>query len=124
MEFEEWLNRKEKPKEKKRYVLKKTRLKPVSSKQRKRLSLYEQAKKDHYRSDKNQACFICGSRDGLSIHHVKGRGQNLCNSFITLCLRGDYLDKKFPELNHNHTGGCHGFVEGNKKWARENGYIK
>lgn len=122
--FEEWLENKNnpKPKEKKRHELKRTRLKPVSSKQRKRLSSYKRAVEDHLSKDSNRYCAICGTNDGLTIHHISGRGSNIDNDLITLCVTSYYLSERMPELNRKQ--GCHGFVHANPKWARENGYLK
>lgn len=101
-------------------------LRPVSKKQSKKLQAYKKARDEHYSSDENKRCAICGRTNGLSIHHESKRGNEIANAdrFITLCLIGSYLDELYPELNHSHTGGCHGFIEANKSWAREKGYLK
>lgn len=100
-------------------------LNPVSKKQKKKNSSYQQATTEHFKDEANQKCFLCGSTEALSIHHRRKRGKHIDDPFyfMTLCMIGDYLDKQYPDMNHSHSGGCHGFVEGNKEWAREKGYI-
>lgn len=102
--------------------LKKTKLNPVSKKQKKRLQEYEKAKEKHYKHDANRVCAICGSSNNLSIHHKSKRGSNIASDLVTLCLIGNYLSNLHPELNPS-SSGCHGFVEANKGWARENGWL-
>jgi hypothetical protein len=100
-------------------------LNPVSKKQKKRNSAYDKAKKEFYQDESNQKCFLCGTREGLSIHHKGKRGSNTANAedFATLCLVGNYMDQMHPELNHTGTGGCHGFIHANPSWARANGLL-
>lgn len=131
-EFDEWLRRKEEKRSKpsnegfsRRTGLKRTRLNPVSKKQKKKLVEYKHAREEHYSKEENQKCHFCGKTENLSIHHMKKRGDHLANqeTFITLCLTGDFMDKRYPELNHSHQGGCHAFIEANKSWARKHGYL-
>lgn len=103
MKFEDWLNRKEKPKEKKIYRLKRSPINPVSKKQKERLSRYNEAKKNHYKS--NNFCDICLTEQNLTIHHISGRGKNIDKNLVTLCM------------------DCHTYVHKNPKWSRENGYL-
>lgn len=117
---EDRLNGVEKPKKERKG------LRPVSKKQSKKLQEYAKAREQHYSKPENKCCEICGRTDGLSVHHVGKRGNEIANAdkFITLCIIGNYLDGLHPELNHSHSGGCHGFIEGNKAWARANGYLE
>jgi hypothetical protein len=95
-----------------------------SIKRSKEEGLYRKASLKHLKE--NPSCEICGRKDNLSIHHKSGRiGELLYDegNLMTLCLIGYILDKKYPNSNHNHTGGCHGWVEANKSIARENGWI-
>ena len=125
----EWLERKEKgsvkPERKaitrsKRFG-KKQSLKPVSEKQKKKNSSYALAKAKHYHNEDNQECFLCHCRDNLSIHHKAKRGNLIddLDTFLTLCLVGNFMDLKYLESNHSHQGGCHSWVEANKSIARE-----
>jgi hypothetical protein len=109
-----------------RKPLRKSKLNPVSKKQKKRNKEYKYAKEQHYSSEENRVCFCCGSPNNLSIHHKEKRGINTSNreSFITLCIMGNYMDERYPESNHSHSGGCHGWVEANKSQARELGLLK
>jgi hypothetical protein len=104
---------------------KRTGLKPVSKKQSVKLRLYKQARDHHYSSEENRCCAICGTTDNLSIHHTGKRGNEIANKekFITLCIIGDCLEQQYPKLNGG-SGGCHGFVEANKEWAREKGDLE
>ncbi len=105
--------------------LKRTPLSPISKKQSKKLREYKKAREEHYKDEENQKCFLCGSTKNLSIHHIKKRGNLISDKsyFISLCLIGDYLNQLYPD--HNQSGsGCHGHIEANKDWARENGYIE
>lgn len=107
-------------------ALKKTRLNPVSKKQKKKNNEYNKAKKVHYADEANRVCLFCGTSNNLSIHHTAKRLNGKLmdeTSFITLCLAGDFMDRKHPDSNHSHTDGCHGWLEANKSWARDNGYI-
>lgn len=125
--LEQWIKRKEERRAWKlspeRGRLKRSALKPVSNKQRKKLSVYSKVKAEHLQD--NSSCELCGCTNNLSIHHVAKRGDNLSNKdkFMTLCLMGDYMDQQYPDSNHSHTGGCHGWVEGNKELARKLGYL-
>jgi hypothetical protein len=96
-------------------------LNPVSKKRKKKNVNYKESVESHYADEKNQTCFLCGCSNNLSIHHKKKRGKVLDDEFyfVTLCLIGDYMDRLHPDSNHSHTGGCHGWVEGNKEQARE-----
>lgn len=96
-------------------------LNPVSKKQKKRNNDYKDAIKEHYEDEANQKCFLCGCSNNLSIHHKKKRGKETSDPFyfVTLCLVGNAMDERYPDSNHSHTGGCHGWVEGNKSIARE-----
>lgn len=126
--FEDYMRRKEERRlngKKKPQGLKKSRLRPVSKKQSKRNQAYAKAREEHYSDDSNKACAICGRTENLSIHHSAKRGSNIADArtFITLCVIGDTLARTHPELNYSSLG-CHGFVEANKGWARENGYLE
>lgn len=107
-------------------ALKKTKLNAVSKKQKKRNQEYKHARELHYSIEANRMCALCSRTDHLSIHHVSKRGANLSDhtKFVTLCLVGSYMDEKYPESNHSHQGGCHAWIEANKTWARENGYLE
>lgn len=100
-----------------------SRLRSVSKKQQKRLKEYNEIQ-----PTEDTHCEICGGKTRLSRHHKSGRGANLSNrdSIIWLCIMGseDFLRRRFPDANHSHSGGCHGFVEANKRWARENGFLE
>ena len=76
----------------------------VSVRHAKELTLYRQAKKEHFAL--NPFCAICGF-GADDIHHMAKRGKNLCNkdTFLSLCRK------------------CHTFVHDNPAWAKENGYI-
>ena len=107
--------------------LKRGKLNPVSKKQKKKNADYTKAKSEHYKNEINQSCALCGTTKNLSVHHAKKRLEgNISNSstFITLCLIGDYMDRTHPTSNHSHSGGCHSWIEANKTWARENGYLE
>jgi len=101
--------------------LKRGKINPVSKKQKKRNSGYKDAMAEHYSEEENQKCAMCGCRNALSIHHKNKRGKETDDAFyfITLCMIGDFMDKRYPDSNHSHSGGCHGWVEGNKDKARE-----
>jgi len=101
--------------------LRRSRLNPVSKKQKKKQSGYKEAREIFYDSEKNQKCFLCGRTDSLSIHHKKKRGNDIDDPlyFVSLCLVGDFMDRKYPDSNHSHSGGCHSWVEANKSIARE-----
>jgi hypothetical protein len=107
--------------------LKRTPLNKVSKKQKKKNGDYAKAKKEFYKEDDNRKCYCCGCDNNLSIHHIKKRSDgNISNkeTFVTLCLTGNYMDAQYPEANHSHSGGCHGFIEGNKSIARELGLLE
>ena len=95
-------------------------LNPVSKKQKKRNNDYKDAMAEHYADEENRRCFLCGSTDNLSIHHKKKRGKETSDSFyfVTLCIIGSYMDKKYPDSNHSHSGGCHGWVHANTSIAK------
>lgn len=129
----EWLKRKEEKQTKtssfgtaKRSGLSRTRINPVSKKQKKRNNDYKEATREHYEAEENRKCFLCGCTNNLSIHHRNKRGKETADPFyfITLCLIGGFMDEKYPESNHSHSGGCHGWTEGNKDKARELELIK
>ncbi len=124
----DWLRSKEEKRPKRIFssLTKRTRLNPVSKKQKKKNSDYAKAKEEHYKNDENRRCFFCGTTRYLSVHHTEKRTDGKISdqkTFLTLCLLGDYLDRQNEDMNHSHSGGCHGFVEGNKQWARDNGYL-
>lgn len=98
-------------------------LNPISKKQQKKLNDYKKARDAHYKEESNRVCLLCGGTNNLSVHHSKKRGESIADTktFFTLCLKGRYLDELYPDANHNHTGGCHGFVEANPSIARELG---
>lgn len=106
-------------------TLKRTPLNKVSKKQKKRNKDYGKAKERHYAKEENRSCYLCGSREALSIHHKAKRGSNTADesTFVTLCLMGDFMDRKYPDSNHSHTGGCHAWIEANKSIAREIGLL-
>lgn len=131
--FEDFLARKERrlngePKPKKiPKPLKKTRLNPVSKKQKKRIKAYAKAREEHYSNADNQVCALCGRDSNLSIHHTKKRGASIsdASTFVSLCIIGDVFRSLHPELNLNAgSGGCHGIVEANKSWARSKGLLE
>lgn len=103
--------------------LKRTRLNPVSKKQSKKLREYKKAREEHYKDEKNQKCFLCGSTKNLSVHHSEGRGINISKekSFVTLCIIGRSMDELYPDSIHSHSGGCHGWAHANASIARELG---
>lgn len=129
--FDDWIKRKAEKKSqtagsrdgKRKGFLRRSKLSPVSKKQKKKLSEYQKSRNEHYSKEENRVCFICGQSNNLSIHHESKRGSNISNqeTFITLCLTGDYLNRLHPTLNQAE--GCHNFVEKNKGWAREKGYL-
>lgn len=96
-------------------------IKSVSKKQQKKNSSYASAKARHYHNEDNQECFLCHRRDHLSIHHKAKRGKFIDDSdtFVTLCLVGNFMDLQYPDSNHSHQGGCHSWVEANKSISRE-----
>ena len=96
-------------------------LSPVSKKQKKKNASYQKEKTEFLSDEKNQQCFLCGSTSSLSIHHRRKRGEYVDDPlyFMTLCMMGDFMDQKYPDSNHSHAGGCHGWVEGNKDMARQ-----
>ena len=126
--FEELMKRKqERLAGKKKEPKKRKRLKPKSKKQRLRDEEYQALHKEYFSLPHNRRCALCGTSEALSIHHTEKRGdnQNKTETWVTLCLLNNQFTKyKFPEANHSHSGGCHGFVEGNKEWARKNGFLK
>ncbi len=103
--------------------LKRTRLNPVSKKQKKRLVEYKKARESHYSNETNQKCLLCGTSNNLSIHHSKGRGSSIAEeeSFVTLCIFGRSMDVAYPDSIHVHSGGCHGWVHANSTLAKELG---
>lgn len=141
-EFERWLERKSEKKERANGLrkgglrrsselrrtgnLKRTRLNPVSKKQKKRNHDYNEARKRHYADETNRICAICGTNTHLSVHHAEGRGRNTADetTFITLCVLGSTFDVLHPELNSCNGQGCHQGVHANMEWARQNGYMK
>lgn len=128
-DFEDWLKKKEDRKNgvkppKKVYQMKRSKLNPVSKKQKKKNALISKSYKEHYADEENRKCALCGSRENLSVHHRSKRLGDKAhdpNTFITLCLTGSYLADLHPELNRAE--GCHGMVEANKSWARQNNYL-
>ena len=122
---EKEIRKREKGKPKPRKPLKRTRLNLVSKKQKKRNREYKKAREKHYENEENRSCAICGATNHLSIHHSRGRGRftERKETFITLCCLGDTFNKIYPELNSCGGIGCHGGVEANHNWARENGYL-
>lgn len=129
--FEEWLARKAAKKDQPKPVpglrrsgLKRGKpLKPISEKGKKRAKEYKKAREEHYSDEDNRRCALCGSTNNLSVHHTAKRGDNTAKgeTFLTLCLTGSYMARLHPQLNYAE--GCHNFVEANKGWARENGYL-
>lgn len=102
------------------------RLNPVSKKQKKRNTEYKEAREQHYSDESNRRCKLCGTADNLSIHHTRGRGEHTSDtsSFVTLCILGSAMDKAWPDSNHSHSGGCHGWIEANKGFAKEKGILE
>lgn len=49
-----------------------------------------------------------GELPALHVHHVKGRGPHLNNpdTYLGVCVR------------------CHDYIENNRRWAKENGYLQ
>lgn len=126
----DWLEKREArrlgvKKPKKTYQLKRSKLNPVSKKQKKRNKDYKDARVKHYSNESNRQCAICGKTENLSIHHKEGRGSNSANenTFVTLCILGTRFNELYPDLNHNEGLGCHQGVERNKTWARQHGYL-
>jgi len=76
---------------------------------------------------RDKTCALCGTADNLSLHHMAGRGKLLNEQkyWIPLCLIGSeaWIRDKYPDTNHSHSGGCHGWVEANKTLAKELGFI-
>lgn len=103
---------------------KKPKIKSKSSKRSSEESLYAKARKKYLNENPN--CEICGNSKNSSLHHKAGRSGKLIYDieyFSNLCLASDYCDVIYPESNHNHSGGCHGWVEANKDLARELGWL-
>lgn len=135
-DFEKWLEKKNNKKKKegtyRERVLsgeqkswkdsskKKSKLSRKSNKESSRQSKYRKASKEYL--EDHPRCELCGNPSSLSIHHKMGRsGEYLWDKsfFMTLCLLGYAMDRAYPDSNHSHTGGCHGWVEANKRLARE-----
>lgn len=126
--LQDWLERKDKKQAKRACSVfpKRVGLNRISKKGKKKQQEYAKAKEEHYKDDANRRCMVCGSTRNLSVHHSKKRTEgnhSKQETFITLCLLGDYFNKLYPELNQSGSG-CHGFVEANKSWAKLNGYLK
>lgn len=66
-----------------RYTLKKTKISPISQKEKERKKLYKILRKDYLKE--HPKCEICGNEAG-EIHHKSGRiGENLFNHFMAIC---------------------------------------
>jgi hypothetical protein len=67
------------------FTLKRTRVNPVSTKQRKRASLYTTQRKAYLAE--HSICEVCGRRDATDIHHKAGRGgrTNDESTFTAVC---------------------------------------
>lgn len=119
-DLQEHRNRERKPKKKR------SRLKPVSDKRKDEDAKYRRDSKAWLRG---KTCCLCGIGYSLSVHHVKGRGKflNDQSTWEPACLVNDriqLLKQRFPEANFSYPGGCHGFIEANKKLARKLGLLK
>jgi hypothetical protein len=88
--------------------MKKTPLRRVSKKQQARLRIYYKLKDDYL--SQNPVCEICNKRGSGStdVHHKEKRGPKLndVSTWAALCRQ------------------CHSYVEDNKSWAREEGWLK
>lgn len=100
-------------------------LKKISKKQKKRNADYKKAREEHYSKEENQKCFLCGTTNNLSIHHMAKRLDRIADasSFVTLCLMSNAMDIKYPESNHSHSGGCHSWAHANASLSKELGLI-
>lgn len=96
-------------------------LNPVSKKQKKKNSSYQKEKYEFFQREDNQKCFLCGCLNNLSLHHRKKRGEHVDDAlyFMALCMVGNFMDEKYPDSNHSHSGGCHGWTHANGELARE-----
>jgi len=106
--------------------LRRVSINKVSKKGRKKRQEYAKASKEHYQNDENKRCALCGSQRNLSIHHIKKRLEGNHaekETFITLCLTSKHMDERYPESNHSHSGGCHGWTHGNPSLAKELGLL-
>lgn len=129
----DWINSKEKGPTKRASKVQRGRgrlnpgkgLNPVSRKQKKKNADYKKAREEHYSKIENRRCALCGTTDNLSVHHTNKRGNNIADAstFVTLCILGSAIDAIFPELNSCQGLGCHGKVERNKGWARDNNLL-
>jgi hypothetical protein len=82
----------------------KTRLKPMSDKRAAQEVEWQKLKKEFLKD--NPRCHVCTFR-ARDVHHMMGRGRFLlARHFLMSVCRN-----------------CHDFIEQNKTWARERGYI-
>lgn len=84
--------------------MKRTKIKPVSSKRAKELRLYAKLREKFL--SENPMCQVCGNAQADQIHHMKKRGVYLndVRFFLGVCAI------------------CHHRVESNPQWSRDNGY--
>lgn len=137
-DFEQWISKKDSKKrksgtyrerilkgEQSAWTTKKRKPMRSSSKKRsKEMSQYSKVSATYLKE--NPECEVCGNPSNPSIHHKKGRLGSLLTDeryFMHACLAGSFLDEMYPESNHNHTGGCHGWIEANRIQARKLGWI-
>lgn len=86
--------------------MKRTRLKPMSDKQRRRMEEYRSKRKTYMKF--NTVCEVKGcSSKPKDIHHKDGRGSNTnnMNTWMAVCRP------------------CHNEIHANPSWAREKGYL-
>ena len=84
---------------------KRTPVKKVSDKQKKRNAEYQKTRLEYL--NEHKLCEVC-AKPATDIHHVQGRvGDNLTDTskFMAVCR------------------GCHTFIENNREWAYEKGYL-
>lgn len=86
--------------------MKRTPLKRVSSKQRKRLAEYSKLRKEYFKEHPMCECEGCNKR-AEDIHHMAGRGRNTnkVETWMAVCRK------------------CHDRIHANPSWARKVGYL-
>ena len=92
--------------------LKKTPLRRVSKKQRKRNEEYTELRRDFLEA--HPLCGVCHRRKATEVHHTDGRGErtNATNTWLGCCR---------PCHQRIHFGASEGY---GPAWAREQGYLK
>lgn len=99
-------------------------LRPISKKRQPEQAKYS---RESVKWLEGKCCKVCGTENNLSVHHTAGRGAllNVKSLWIAACLIGseEFLKKKYPNSNHSHSGGCHGWIEANHSLSRELGYV-